>query len=168
MGYRITMVMQKAFPGSHDFKGLVEFEKWVKDRVSDILFPNGEKTYEYYDEATGYVTLRNDFYELHFYENALEISTPDKWSSFFGNEEILDEPLLGVFQTVIDRIEPENCWFGTDYATIQGPGLEQGIENWLKALHDEEGEMEEFDFLRLKTQFDNDDDMKTMYHYNRG
>ena len=151
MGYGIVLVMKKSFEDSESFEGRVayakQFEKLTDDFVNE---PYGTQYFEDFDEKYNEVCIRDDgSYNIRFFPNLIRVWTPLSWSVFFDWD---DQPgsQRKEFQKFIDRIQPEECWVGTDYATDQVCDIEAGLEKWLESVIERCGSIDEFDFEKLR------------------
>ena len=165
MGYRITLVLHIPFDNSATFDGQVAFAKRTLSQIRDIVALSGEHAYEYYDEEDWAVSIHiEDYYWLNFFEDSFEISTSDDWSTFLMNDHLMDVSLRKVFQRILDRLNPEESWIGADYATDQGPTLENGYSVWKETIMKQEGPIEDFDFEKIKGGYLKGIHPRILYH----
>ena len=165
MGYAIVLIMRKTFEGSDTFEGRVAYARKVATLTKDLMdLPEGGKYYEDFDEEYDNVFIRfADYFSLRVLQNMMVLESVDKWWTFMGNDH-LSESTRSVFQKFIDRIQPEDCWIGTDYATDQICDVEVGFEEWLDDVLKMNGPIEEFDFERIFEGLKNDVWPDYLYH----
>ena len=157
--------MKKSFEGSGSFEGRVayakKFEQLTKDLVVDA---GGVQYYEDFSEKYDEVRLRTrDRFEVCICQNLIRIWTSLQWWTFFD----WDSHRLSQrkeFQKMIDLIQPEDCWIGTDYATDQTCDVEVGFDEWLKDVQKEFGPIGEFDFDSLFEELKRDVWPRDLYH----
>lgn len=165
MGYGVVLVMKKSFDGSKSFEGRVayarEFEQLTKDLVVET---GGVQYYEDFFEETDEVRLRTrDRFEVCISQNLIRIWTSLKWYTFFEWES-QGFSQRKEFQRMIDLIQPEECWIGTDYATDQICDVEAGFDEWLEDVQKEYGPIGEFDFDGLYENLKRDIWPKDLYY----
>ena len=147
MGYGIVLVLKKTFEDSASYEGRVAYAKRFKQMTKD---PGGDMehiTYiEHFSEEYDEVQLEvEDDYDVDFYPNLIRVWTPLQWWTFFDYDSIPGS-IRKLFQRLIDVIQPEDCWIGTDYATDQTGEAEVGYEKWIENIRETYGQIQDFDF----------------------
>ena len=165
MGYGIVLVMKKSFKNSDSFEGRVAYAREFEQLTNDFVnAPYGTKYYEDFYDDCDEVKIRDDgSYTIRFLPGLIHVWTPLSWTVFFDNDE-LEGSQRKDFQTMIDRIKPEDCWIGTDYATEQICDIEAGLTKWLEDVEKRNGSINEFNFVQLREDKKHDIWPKDMYH----
>ena len=157
MGYGIVIIMKKSFKDSDSFEGRVAFAKEFERLTNDIInVPQGGSLHESFAKDDDWVSVQaNGYYYVNFYPNLIRVRTPEQWGTFCSWDAEPGSP-RAAFQRILDRIQPEECWIGSEYANVRVDGKEVSLEGWLESIRKEFEPVEDFDFERIYEDYKRD------------